>query len=422
MTRRAAARTGQKSGLPLRPWPITSPRTPFFCEVNSRVTNVAERRRWGGAERVSRRRPPRKKVVSVSRKGEVSERWPVYSPGRRRKKKAKHSMSAMHLAASEAAGACEAPMMCSRSGTGTGFTREGVGVSRGSGDPSSAAVWPTLRKAPSTVRDRTCRRVVLTCPWRNLVGSGSPSSVQKSSHLDQWARVCWAREGTTPRELSCDAERRSRRKESTAAGDRGAKRRRTSIIGHAVVVTGNVVAEFGVAVEALGGEIVSARLDGTLPDVEAGGSDCIMQEPPQQFKLGVVEGAVGVVEANKLRRNISGEGAAPKDGPRCAGTAADGLTFAVEDDIAIDSRDGGVVREPDAASAKARGIMGAYKGWCSGHQFGQAGGPAAKVGMQPAEVIECSMKTGMEAKTGSALSRPDSSLEVAKETTGTREC
>eukprot|EP00980_Cylindrotheca_fusiformis_P020653 scaffold7703_cov127-Cylindrotheca_fusiformis.AAC.2 len=126
-TRRAAARTGQKEGLPLRPWPITSPRTPFFCVVNSRVTKVAERRRWGGAVRESSRTPPRKNVVSARRKGDVSVRVPVYSPGRRRKKKARQSISAMHLAASVALGAEEAPMMCKRICTGTGFTREGVG-------------------------------------------------------------------------------------------------------------------------------------------------------------------------------------------------------------------------------------------------------------------------------------------------------
>ena len=40
--RRTVARTGQRHGDPEAPKPMTSPRTPFFCVVNSRVTNVAD--------------------------------------------------------------------------------------------------------------------------------------------------------------------------------------------------------------------------------------------------------------------------------------------------------------------------------------------------------------------------------------------
>eukprot|EP00980_Cylindrotheca_fusiformis_P008495 scaffold1805_cov104-Cylindrotheca_fusiformis.AAC.2 len=132
-------------------------------------------------------------------------------------------------------------------------------VRRGSGAPSSEAVWPMLRKAPSTVRDRTWRREVLMRPWQKREGSESPISAQKSSHLDQWARACWAREGTTPRALSCDAERRSRRKASRAVGGIGARGdigdgrggEAGGVVGHAVEFTGDIVAELCVAVETL---------------------------------------------------------------------------------------------------------------------------------------------------------------------------
>eukprot|EP00980_Cylindrotheca_fusiformis_P020654 scaffold7703_cov127-Cylindrotheca_fusiformis.AAC.3 len=205
-------------------------------------------------------------------------------------------------------------------------------VRRGSGAPSSEAVWPMLRRAPSTVRDRTWRREVLMRPCRNREGSESPISAQKSSHLDQWARVCWAREGTTPRALSCDAERRSRRKESTAAGGIGARGdignrgggEARSVVGHAIEFTRDVVTELGVAVETLvechqaqeggsgggsgdralaipveGGQVVGTRLDGAFPNVETVGSHGVMQESTQQFKLGVVEGSVGIVKADE---------------------------------------------------------------------------------------------------------------------------
>ena len=42
-TRRIMAVTGHKTGSPLRPRPMTSLRTPFFCVVNVRVAKVEER-------------------------------------------------------------------------------------------------------------------------------------------------------------------------------------------------------------------------------------------------------------------------------------------------------------------------------------------------------------------------------------------
>ena len=53
--RRASAATGQRVGWPLRPCPKVSPRTPFFCEVNVRVTKVAETMSGGGLWSGSRR-------------------------------------------------------------------------------------------------------------------------------------------------------------------------------------------------------------------------------------------------------------------------------------------------------------------------------------------------------------------------------
>ena len=77
-------------------------------------------------------------------------------------------------------------MTCCKTGTGMGLTRDGgssfleklenmrfkrkskvpCGVSRGSGDPTLASVWPTLRTAPSTVRLRTGRWLGLMEPVR----------------------------------------------------------------------------------------------------------------------------------------------------------------------------------------------------------------------------------------------------------------
>ena len=104
-------------------------------------------------------------------------------------------------------------------------------VRRGSGDPTLASVWPTLRKAPSTVRLRTGRWLVLMAPvrkrwaktWRKGIGSskcsreGSMDNVaQKECHRRQWAEAAAAFEGTTPEATVSCAVRRSRRKQSRA--------------------------------------------------------------------------------------------------------------------------------------------------------------------------------------------------------------
>ena len=54
------ARTGHTRGDPDRARPMTSPRTPFFCVVNVRVQNVAERIEATDAVERQRRRAPTK--------------------------------------------------------------------------------------------------------------------------------------------------------------------------------------------------------------------------------------------------------------------------------------------------------------------------------------------------------------------------
>ena len=89
------ASTGQSSGLPDLLRPMTSPRTPFFWEVKVRVANVAVRIVARGAASGSRRWPPTKSCTSCIRNGVVSDFIAVYSPGRKRKKKASAIISAV---------------------------------------------------------------------------------------------------------------------------------------------------------------------------------------------------------------------------------------------------------------------------------------------------------------------------------------
>jgi hypothetical protein len=74
---------------------MTSPRTPFFWDVNVNVPKVARARSARGMDTAEARRDPIQSWTSARRKGQVSEAVPVYSPGRRRKKKAMIIMSAM---------------------------------------------------------------------------------------------------------------------------------------------------------------------------------------------------------------------------------------------------------------------------------------------------------------------------------------
>ena len=65
---------------------MTSPRTPFFWVVKVREANRARRSSDSGAVSKGRRVSPMKSWTSSRRKGSPS--LSVYSPGRRRKKKA----------------------------------------------------------------------------------------------------------------------------------------------------------------------------------------------------------------------------------------------------------------------------------------------------------------------------------------------
>eukprot|EP00980_Cylindrotheca_fusiformis_P031468 scaffold26433_cov176-Cylindrotheca_fusiformis.AAC.1 len=186
-----------------------------------------------------------------------------------------------------------------------------------------------------------------------------------------------------------------------------------SVVGHAVEVTRDVVAELGVAVETLvechqaqdggsgggssdqalaipveGGQVVGTGLDGAFPNVETVGSHGVVQKTTQQFELGVIESSLGVVKADEGRRNVGGEGTAPKNRARGAIAAANGAACTVENSEA------------------------------SGNEFGEPSGSGAKVGMQPTEVIEGCMKTGMQAKTGLSFTGSDGGLEVTEETSG----
>jgi hypothetical protein len=177
--RRTRQRTGHNSGLPLRPRPMTSPQTPFFCVVKVREAKVPDHRDCSPAVAGSIRTGQIKNWTSHIRKGVVSEAVAVYSPGRSKKKKASPIISAtarLFIVAERSAAVSMCPMIA----MGIGLTRSEEGllwnsrqvsavggsrcrrksmlpwmVNRGSWDPILANVWPTLRRALYTVRERT---------------------------------------------------------------------------------------------------------------------------------------------------------------------------------------------------------------------------------------------------------------------------
>jgi hypothetical protein len=105
----------------------------------------------------------------------VSDGVPVYSPGRRRKKKARQIISAIALVPCAADAKAAKAITCCRIWMGIGFTRLGGGSAReyprswrckrksiwpcaswrGSWVPSAENVWPMARSESSTVRDLT---------------------------------------------------------------------------------------------------------------------------------------------------------------------------------------------------------------------------------------------------------------------------
>ena len=143
---------------------MTSPRTPFFWFVN---VSEAKRACWScsnGADDKWSRVSPMKSWTSASLKGVLS--LSVYSPGRRRKKKAMMTMSAVaQKDASDAEVDWAKKAMRRMTWMGIGLTRSGAGsevfhafnvrwmrksmlwaeFSRGSLAPTLRNVWATCR-------------------------------------------------------------------------------------------------------------------------------------------------------------------------------------------------------------------------------------------------------------------------------------
>jgi hypothetical protein len=108
---------------------MTSPRTPFFWVVKVYVVKVEALSSDGEARRRSSRCHPMNSWTSPRVKGVVSELLPVYSPGRRRKKKAEQTISATAMLADE--GEREATLRrWWRTEIGMGLTRFGGGSAR----------------------------------------------------------------------------------------------------------------------------------------------------------------------------------------------------------------------------------------------------------------------------------------------------
>ena len=95
-TCRRNASFGHNRGSHVDQWPIFSSRTPFFCVVKTIITNVAAASSLlvAVAVAVSNTVRPALNVKSDRRNVELSDFVCVYSPGRRRKKKANMIMSA----------------------------------------------------------------------------------------------------------------------------------------------------------------------------------------------------------------------------------------------------------------------------------------------------------------------------------------
>lgn len=186
--RRATARTGQAFWLFDRPCPTTSPLVPFFCVVKVRLTNVLSRSVSTGDLLTSTGEVLIHSLTSQRRKGWESNAGFVYSPGRRRKKKAIHIMS-------EAARAALLPSIVAnlvaswRIGIGIGFTRVGCSSNlaypfncrakrgwrmflltwnRGSGSPTKVNVCATKLRTSATVLDRTHWPLAESLPSRTL--------------------------------------------------------------------------------------------------------------------------------------------------------------------------------------------------------------------------------------------------------------
>ena len=161
------------------------------------------------------------------------------------------------------------------------------------------------------------------------------------------------------------------------------------------------------------GKVVCVRAHSAFADVKALCSHIVMQVGTDQFKLGIVEGAVRVVKSPQGLRNVSGEFAAPQDrgslgagrGTACGGAKGGG------------ARDGGGVREPDTAGAEARRVVCADDAWSRGDKFIKARGARAQSVVNPAEVIQCLVEAGSEPQPR-ALTVVQDLLKVAEKPPG----
>ena len=122
-TQHCNASFGHKRGSPVAPCPIFSPRTPFFCVMNTSITDTAAESSLSVAVEVSNTVHPTLNVTSDRRKGALSYFVPVYSLSRSSKKKAIMIISVMACSS----GSLEAAdTQSNRSSTCTGMclTRE----------------------------------------------------------------------------------------------------------------------------------------------------------------------------------------------------------------------------------------------------------------------------------------------------------
>jgi hypothetical protein len=204
LMRRIMARVGHGRECPVRPWPMTSPRTAFFWIVNVSEAKVTWSRMWAGAVSGSMLVVPTHMRTSWRVKGCASSLFSVYSPGRSRKKNAIQIRSA--AANEESSAAAWAMAQASwRTPSGIGWRREGggsalrklwkrrdrrgstravPGMTRGSGSPAIVCADATKETAAATVEAPTALWEAESRPSRTRTAK---TESQKTALLS-WAR------------------------------------------------------------------------------------------------------------------------------------------------------------------------------------------------------------------------------------------
>ena len=148
----------------------------------------------------------------------------------------------------------------------------------------------------------------------------------------------------------------------------------------------------------------------------------IMEICPGELEFRVIERAVGIIECAQPCGDVGRELNSPdnRGAPlRCGDPKTRGLGH-VEDLDTGGACVGGGMREPDAAGAKAGGVVGPGEVGSGGYKFEQASGSESALSQQPSEVVKSVMKRGRQAQPRT-LSRVDGGLEVAEEAPGTRQ-